>query len=117
MYSVEVIERGLAQYIQQAILPKMQGGSVKGFALNVAGTLLIKRGGNLLRQYAANPTLRQMGIIDPDGAVDLDVLREAVLDSMPKTGITIEAPLGIVLRLNAEDVEEMYQLIQKEGNL
>lgn len=117
MYSIEVIERGLAQYIQTAILPKMQGGTAKGFALNVMGTLLIKRGGNLLRQYAQNPTIQQMGIIDQSGAVDLEVLKESVLESLPKNGLAIEAPLGIVLRINAEDVNEMYKVIQKEGSL
>lgn len=118
MVSIEVVERGAARYIDEAIMPNLQReGSMKSFAMGMAATVLVKRGGNLLREYAKMPVLQQLGIITADGAVDLDLLREAAKKNMPSTGLSIDAPMGIVIRINNDDIDQLCETIRKEGKV
>ena len=117
MVSIESVERGMARYIDEVFLPSFPRDGVKGFAVGVAASLLVKRGGNLLREYAKVPLLRQMGLVGADGSVDLEAVREAVQGNLPAGGLPVGLPMGIVLRVKAEDVEAMYQAIQREGSL
>lgn len=117
MVSIESVERGMVRYIDEVFLPSFPRDGVKGFAVGVAASLLVKRGGNLLREYAKAPVLQQLGLVTPDGSVDLEAVMEAVLANLPAGGLPVDLPMGIVLRVNAEDVEAMYQAIQREGSL
>lgn len=117
MYSIEVIERGLARYVDEVFMPTIQRDTIKGYAIGIGASLLAKRGGGLLREYAKTPMLQQMGLISADGAVDLDALRDAAKAAMPPTGLTAELPMGIVIRLNAADVDALYETIKREASL
>ena len=117
MVSIDNVERGLARYIDTGILPNIPRDGIKGVGLGIAASLLVKRGGNLLREYAKNPLLQQLGIVTSDGAVDLEALREAALENSPAQGVSVDLPLGITLRMNASDVESLYNAIRKEASL
>lgn len=117
MVSIDNVERGIAKYIDRHILPNLPQTGAKGFGIGVAASLLVKRGGNLLREYAKQPILQQMGIITADGAVDLDVIREAAADRMPPQGVTVDLPLGITIRVNAADVDAIYNAIREEARV
>ena len=117
MVSIESVERGLARYIDEVFLPSFPREGMKGFAVGVAASLMVKRGGNLLRAYAKAPILQQLGLVSPDGGVDMEAVREAVLGNLPAGGLPVELPMGILLRVKAEDVEAMCQAIRKEGSL
>ena len=115
MVSIECIERGLARYVDEELLPGIQQGGAKGFAVGMAATLLVKRGGNLLREYAQKDILRQIGLVSADGAVDLDAIRDAAKTNIPQGGLAVDLPLGICLRVNAADVDRLYDMIRKEA--
>lgn len=117
MVSIDCIERGVAAYIDKELLPHLDTGGVKGFGLGVAASLMIKRGGNLLREYAKAPILHQLGIVSQDGAVDLDALKDAALERIPAAGLPIELPWGICLRIKADDITSLYEAISKEARI
>ena len=117
MVSIEIVERGLAKYIDTQIMPAIKTDGIKGFGIGVAASLLVKRGGNLLRTYAQNPTLQQMGLVTADGAVDLDALRDAAKDNIPVGGLLVELPMGITLRVNTSDVDSLYRFIREEASV
>lgn len=117
MVSIENVERGLARYIDQELMPSIKTDGIKGFAIGTAASLLVKRGGNLLRVYAQNPMLQQMGLVTADGAVDLDALRDAARDNIPVGGLLVELPMGISLRINTADVDSLYKAIREEASL
>ena len=98
-------------------MPANKTDGIKGFAIGAAASLLVKRGGNLLRTYAQNPLLQQMGLVTADGAVDLDALRDAARDNIPTGGLLVELPMGISLRINAADVDSLYKAIREEASL
>lgn len=117
MVSIENIERGVAKYIDTQILPAIKADGIKGFGIGVAASVLVKRGGNLLREYARNPMLQQLGIVSPDGSVDLDLLREAAKENMPAHGMAIDLPMGISLRVNNADIDSIYDAIREEAKV
>lgn len=117
MVSIESVERGLARYIDEAFLPAFQKDSAKGFAMGMAASLLVKRGGSLLKVYAKNTLLQQMGIVTQDGAVDLDVIRDAAMSNVPASGVAVDLPMGLSLRIKPDDVTAIYNAIMREASL
>ena len=117
MVSIESVERGIARFIDSEIMPAIKTDGIKGFAICAAASLLVKRGGNLLRAYAKNPILQQMGLVTADGAVDLDALRDAVRDNIPAGGLLVELPMGISIRINTADVDTLYRAIREEARV
>ena len=117
MVSIECIERGLARYVDEELLPNIQQGGAKGFAIGMAASLLVKRGGNILREYAGKDIVRQMGLVAADGAVDLDAIRDAARANIPQGGLAVDLPMGILLRVNAADVDRLYDMIRKEASV
>jgi hypothetical protein len=117
MVSIESIERGLAKYIDTQIMPAIKTDGIKGFGIGVAASLLVKRGGNLLRTYAQNPMLQQMGLVTADGAVDLDAVRDAARDNISVGALLVELPMGISLRINTTDVDSLYKAIREEARV
>lgn len=117
MVSIECLERGLARYIDEEILPNFPKDGVKGFGLGIAASLLVKRGGNLIREYASNEFVRQLGLVTPDGAVDIDAIRDAAVGNIPAQGLAVDLPLGISMRVIASDVNKLYETIKEEASL
>lgn len=117
MVSIDSVERGFARYIDKEIMPAIKTDGIKGFAIGTAASLLVKRGGNLLRSYTQNAILQQMGIVTVDGAVDLDALRDAAKSNLPAGGLLVELPMGITLRINASDVDSLYKAIREEASV
>ena len=117
MVSIECVERGVARYVDEELLPSISCDGAKGFGLGIAATLLVKRGGNVLREYAKAPLLQQMGLVSPDGAVDLEAVYEAAKARLPATGLPIDLPLGISIRIKAEDINKLYAMIRKEASV
>lgn len=117
MVSIDSVERGFAKYIDKEIMPSIKTDGVKGFTIGTAASLLVKRGGNLLRWYAQNPMLQQMGLVTADGAVDLDALRDAAKSNIPVGGLLVELPMGITIRVNASDVDSLYRAIREEASV
>lgn len=115
MVSIDNVERGLARYIEEDLLPNLPRDGAKGFAVGVAAALIIRRGGNILREYAGKKCMQTLGLISPDGAVDLDAVRDALKANMPETGVVFDLPLGLSIRARASDIDKLYHLIRKEA--
>ena len=117
MVSIDAVERGAVRYIEEQLLPSLPRDGAKGFAVGVAAALMVKRGGNLIRTYADSAIVKQLGLISPDGAVDLDALRDALKVNVPTTGVVFDLPMGIAIRIKAGDVDTLYDMIRKEASL
>lgn len=115
MYSVEQIETGIAKYIDVELLPSLPRDGLKGFGVGVAAALMVKRGGNALRELLQNKVLQAMQITSPDGMVDVDVLCDVCKQNIPSTGLPVALPMGLAIRLRAEDVDSIHQYIKEAG--
>lgn len=117
MVSIESIERGMARFVDTEIMPAIKTDGIKGFAIGAAASLLVKRGGNILRSYAKHPLLQQMGLVTADGAVDLDAMRDAAKENIPVGGLQVDLPMGISMRITTADVDNLYEIIRRESSV
>lgn len=117
MVSIDSVERGMAAYIDHELLQKIDTSGIKGFGLGMAATLLIKRGGRLLREYAKLPILQQLGLVSQDGSIDLEALRDAAMSRIPQSGLPIDLPMGICLRVTDADVSAICEYIRREASV
>ena len=113
MVSVQQVEKGLAAYIDNEMLPNLPRDGIKGFGVGVAATLLIKRGGGIIQQLASNKIVQQMGLVAPDGSVDLDAVQEACVVNMPNTGVPVALPFGMTIRIKPADIDKICDYIRR----
>lgn len=112
MVNIDMIERGLARYLENELIPKLPRDGLKGFGIGVAATLAIRRSGDILRGMIDKPIVKTMGLVDDDGAIDIDTVLEAVAENVPPTGVLIDLPLGIQLRMNHADFKCIAEYIK-----
>lgn len=109
MVRAESIAKGLANYMDAEILPKMGGwqrwviGSFSGIAL--------KRVDTIITALANHPIAKMLGLINAEGLVDLEVLHEELSKQAAKGPAVIAIPMIGDLRLTSEDVDYLYRAI------
>lgn len=109
MVRPESIAKGLANYIDAEILPKMGGwqrwviGSFTGIAL--------KRADTIVKELASHPVAKVMGIINSEGLVDLELIYQELARQAGKGPAVFEIPMMGELRLTSEDVDYLYRAI------
>lgn len=52
-----------------------------------------------------------LDIFDEEGNVDLEVVKEAVLENMTDAGLKIDIPVVGTIRFKRDDVEKLYKCI------
>ena len=116
MITVDKVERGVVRFVDQDIVPHINEGwnlSFAGMAINIptgmkravfgtAGVLLAKK---------ASSALAQLGMVNEDGSVELDLVMREFLPRMPQEGFLIGLPGGTDMRLTARDVETLHRYI------
>ena len=115
LYSIEQVESGLARFLDTEMLPKLPTDGLKGFGVGVAATILVRRGGNILRSMKSNTMLNSMGIISADGAVDIDLLRDALKENIPENGLSVNLPMGILMRFTNNDIDRLYACVKESA--
>ena len=115
MYSIAQVEQGLARYIDAEVLPALPHDGLKGFGVGVGATLLVKRCGALLQACCQHQALQAMALVTAEGMVDVDALRDACRQSMPAAGLPVALPMGLQIRLQADDIDKIHQYIKEAG--
>lgn len=95
-----------AAYVDSEIGPKAQSALQKFWAYGSVYVIQKKA-----EEYLANPDrvsqLTAMGIMTPDGHIDMDFLKEMTSHAMDKSGGQIEA-MGLIL--DKSDIEKVYNI-------
>lgn len=110
MVKVSAVSRGIVNFIDEEILPKMQGWQKWAFG-TVAG-VMAKKSDSLLNDLAKNPLVKSLGIIDKDGNVDIETIYAELQKQASKTPATIPIPMIGEIRLTSEDVDSLYRYIK-----
>lgn len=88
MVSAHQIMKGVAMWIDAEIASALNG--FPKYGVGVASALLSRRGEQLLNEAAKNETVQTLGLAK-DGAFDLELLREVMLEPFPDDGLRLEA--------------------------
>ena len=89
MVTMDKVKRGLANFADREIINKIPDGGKKilvGTTLSLALTNLEK----IIMQYKDNAFVAALGVLHPDGSVEIESLAEAVKNYIPDEGMRVD---------------------------
>jgi len=111
----EKVCAGLTQFFVEDVMP-MMGMGQNPFLVGMADTIIRRNGPGFVegmaRPMLENPWLKNMGIVDENNNVDMDLLYQAAKEQVSKTPecvIDLPYPLGKLTLKNA-DIEKLNRL-------
>ena len=113
MVDFQQVINGIVKYVNKALIPTMN--EWQKIAIRVALARVLRSCRELGQTLAQNAFIQTFGIMDKDGHVDLDGLFEDIKAQLTdKPTIDLNIPLYGQIKLNENDILEIYNLI-KEG--
>ena len=110
-YSVEQVQRGLANYIDSEFTAKLSGW--QKWVVGAAGAVYSKKLRDVIEVYRHNKAVELLGILPEDGGIDVDTAYQALLEQAQKSSVTFEIPLIGNVTLNERDVRSLYENITR----
>ena len=89
MVTAKQVARGIAAYVDSEILPKMGNGFGK-YGVGVLAAIMMKKGESAMDRLFEDKKLQALGITSAEG-LDIDLLREAMIERFPAEGLRIDA--------------------------
>ena len=111
MVSIDKIEKGIANYLDEELMPQLQSNGIEKVIVGTAASLFIRKSGTIIEGYKDNKLVKMLGIMDDDGNVDVDVLVEELKKNISKEGIKIDVPVIGTLTFHKDDVDKLYDYI------
>ena len=114
MVSINQIKAGLGDYIEAVMLPRMD--SKRKFVTGIAYILIASKMDQMIREISVLPAIKILGIIDPDGNVDIDSLYKAAKAQIERQGeLEISIKMLGDFKFRAADIDELYRYILNGG--
>lgn len=108
MISVDKVEAGISQYVDKELLSDFPDNSVEKIAIGVGIAIKIRR--------KLVPMLKTMDLIDDEGMVDVDLVKEEFEKRIPKDGMVYEnSSLDRKFTFFKEDISKLYEYITDKG--
>ena len=111
MVNVGQIKRGLANFVDAEILPKIPAGSLKRTLIGTGIGLYLANLEKTLSGASKGALVAGLGVIDEAGNVDIDRLAEEIKHNMPSEGVRIDLDImGFHLgdmTLHQSDIENL----------
>lgn len=117
MVTMADIERGVGAYLDSELMDQLPADSLERAAIGTVSAIYIKKKMRDLAILLESQTARDIELVDDDGNINLDVLKEEFKKRIPSTGVVYDK--GIVgkvfggLRFQKEDVDKLYTYIIK----
>lgn len=113
MYNLRQVVAGLAAFIDNEILTKVNGWQkwLVGAGMGVA----LDRSSDIFNSLKQNEIIKMLGVIDNDDNIDVDTLYREVKKQAQKSAVTFDIPMLGVLTLNDRDVDKLYNYIKREN--
>lgn len=110
MITIDKVKRGLANFADREIINKIPDVGKK-ILVGAALSLYLSNLDKLIMQYKDNAFVAALGVIHPDGGIDIERLAEAVKAYIPEEGAQINVDVvGLHLadmKLHRSDVDNM----------
>lgn len=114
MVSSKQIVDGIATYADKEIMPKLEPS--KQFVAGIALGLVGGKADGMLRALAEQPMISALGVVKPNGEVDLDTLYAAASAQMERQGsLPIDIPIIGRMTFGRSDIDELYRAICRQS--
>ena len=112
MVTYNQVVNGMAKYIDQEIINKIQGW--QRWALGAGAGIIMNKGTNMFNAFKAHPVVKMLEVIDDNDLIDIDTIYAELRKQAEKGSATFDAPMIGTITLTKDDVDKLYHLI-KEG--
>lgn len=106
---------GIASYIDDEIVSKL-AGSWKAWAVGGLAGIAVSRADGLITQYANNPMVKALGLIDGEN-IDVDVIIAELRKQAQRGTATIDVPLIGPITFGPADVDSLHRHIMQAGGV
>lgn len=113
MISIQRVQAGIAQYLDAEMMAQLPADGWRRVTAGAAIGVALKRMGAVTDELKKNGILNTMGVIDPDGNVDVEILRDELREKIPEDGMKIDVPLMGRMIFRKHDVDKVYQYITR----
>ena len=104
---------GIAGYIDNEIVAKL-AGSWKAWAVGSAAGLAVSRADKLIAQYADNPIVKALGIIEGE-YIDAEAILTELRRQAQRGTATVDLPLLGPVTFGPSDVDSLQRYIMQAG--
>lgn len=112
MYEYNQVINGIAKYIDEEIVDKIDGWKkwVIGSGLGIA----LSSGTDIFNNLKNNEFVKVLGIVDKDDRINVDKIYKELKKQSKKSSITFNAPMIGAITLSEQDVEKLYKAIKND---
>lgn len=118
MVSIDKIERGAASFLDQELLPSMPITGGKKVLVGVGAGVLLKGYMQQLRDLMKNEIAAGAGVVDQDGNVNLEMIRDEVMRRTSDEGMDFHVNVPFIgavdMKFHRSDIEKLYQHIMMQ---
>ena len=107
------VVNGVTRYIDDEIIPKLEGWSKLGMAIVLSGA--VKRGDTLVEQIKAIPVVKMIGIVDDENRVDIETIYKELKKQLEKEPISMVLPGVGKVTFTHQDADKLYTHIMGGG--
>lgn len=112
MVNIDKVKRGVANYADAEILTKIPGGGIKKVLMGAGLSLYISNLEKIIIDNKDNILVSGLGVIHPDGNIEIERLAEAAKAHMPDEGVHVNLALfGVEMKLHKSDIDSMVSYI------
>lgn len=104
---------GVASYIDDEIVAKLSG-SWKAWVVGGAAGIAVSRADALISQYASNPLVKALGLIDGEN-IDVDAIIAELRKQAQRGPAVIDIPMVGPVTFTAADVDSLHRHIMQAG--
>lgn len=113
MYNYSQVINGLAKYIDEEIISKIDGWQkwIIGAGLGMS----LDKGVNIFNELKTNPVVKALGVIDKNDMIDVETLYHNIKKQAHNNPITFSVPMIGAMTLNELDVDKIYEAIKTQS--
>ena len=115
MVSLNQIEHGIGRWVDAELLPLVPTGgqydNIKRLGVAASAVYLIRKGKTALTTLQGNALLKTLGAIDENGDIDLDGIKDVLMEKIPDCGIKVTVPILNEVTFYKKDIEQICTYI------
>lgn len=103
---------GISRFIDESVLSHYPTNSMKRILMAGAVSIYLKQSNNIIDTLASNPLFTGLGVMESNGNVNIEVLRDALKGEIQKAGyMRLSIPMIGDIDFTTEDVDTLYKFI------
>lgn len=112
MVTIDRVQRGVSRYLDEQLMPHLAGKD--RWIMTGIATLGLQKLPQIIQTYGSNPAIQMLGVIAPDGTVDVEAIINSLKPAARVTPAEIPIPLtGGSVTVTEQDLDMILRYIMQ----